>query len=577
MLLETTWHALEDAGVDPGSLKGSRAGVFAGLGSSEYRDLIAAAGQDDSYLGTAASVAIGRIAFSLGLMGPAVPLDMTCAASLVAVHQAAASLRQHEVDLALAGGVHVILSPAVMRFMREYRMLSRTGSCRTFDADADGFVRGEGCGMVVMKRLGDAEADGDRIWGVVQGSAVNQNGAAAALTVPNGIAQERLYEEALAQAGIAPGELDYLEVHGTGSELGDPIEVRAAAAVYGRGRDAERPLLLGTVKTNIGHLEAAAGVAGLIKVLLAMRYGVIPKHLHFNNPNPHVDWGEIPVQVTAEETAWPPVTDREPTAGVSAFGISGTNAHLIVEGYAAPVDERDGKGATRTPPGCARRVPVRPLEFLGDVEFAEDGFAPRRARLLPLSGKSSSALRELADRYLGWLDEHAGDISSNGNAGMSLLADMAWTASIGRSHFEHRAGVVFGDVQVLREGLARVAGNGGGHTSQWRGRPAFVYSGEAGDDWMGRGQALFESEPVARAVLERCDTVLREERGMSLFDANAGRAVISDDPVLTQTAVYALQCAVTALWSSLGVSPGRCACWRIRRNCGGMDGGRIRS
>ena len=303
------------------------------MGSSEYRDLIAAAGQDDSYLGTAASVAIGRIAFSLGLMGPAVPLDMTCAASLVAVHQAAASLRQREVDLALAGGVHVILSPAVMRFMREYRMLSRTGSCRTFDADADGFVRGEGCGMVVMKRLSDAEADGDRIWGVVQGSAVNQNGAAAALTVPNGIAQERLYEEALAQAGIAPGELDYLEVHGTGSELGDPIEVRAAATVYGRGRDSERPLLLGTVKTNIGHLEAAAGVAGLIKVLLAMRHGVIPKHLHFNNPNPHVDWGEIPVRVTAEETAWPPVTDREPTAGVSAFGISGTNAHLIVEGY----------------------------------------------------------------------------------------------------------------------------------------------------------------------------------------------------------------------------------------------------
>ena len=452
MLLETSWHALEDAGIDPGPLKGSRAGVFAGLGGSEYRDLIAAAGQDDSHLGTAASVAIGRVAFALGLMGPAVPLDMTCAASLVAVHQAVASLRQGEVDLALAGGVHVILSPPVMRFMREYGMLSRTGLCRTFDADADGFVRGEGCGMVVCKRLSDAEADGDRIWGVIQGSAVNQNGAAAALTVPNGTAQERLFEETLAQAGIAPSDLDYLEVHGTGSELGDPIEVRAVASVYGRGRDVERPLLLGTVKTNIGHLESAAGVAGLIKVLLAMRHGVIPKQLHFERPNPHVEWDKLPVRVTSEPTAWPRAPDRPPIAGVSAFGISGTNAHLLVEGYPEETQAFD--------PG---------LESPG-------------TRLLPLSGKSDRALTDLADRYLAWLDERAEEIAADGDAAASLLADMAWTAGIGRSHFEHRASVVFNDAASLREGLTNLVNGGGSPGPQSMGNPRVESVTEAGPE-----------------------------------------------------------------------------------------------
>ncbi|MDD9998529.1 MAG: beta-ketoacyl synthase N-terminal-like domain-containing protein, partial [Rhodospirillaceae bacterium] len=450
MLLETSWHALEDAGIDPGPLKGSRAGVYAGLGGSEYRDLIAAAGEDDSYLGTAASVAIGRIAFALGLMGPAVPLDMTCASSLVAVHQAAASLRQGEVDLALAGGVHVILSPPVMRFMREYGMLSRTGQCRTFDASADGFVRGEGCGMVVLKRLSDAEADGDRIWGVVRGSAVNQNGAAAALTVPNGTAQEQLFAETLSQAGMAPSDVDYLEVHGTGSELGDPIEVRAAAAVYGRGRDAERPILLGTVKTNIGHLESAAGVAGLIKVLLSMRHGVIPRQLHFESPNPHVEWDKLPVRVTSEPTAWPPAEDRPPTAGVSAFGISGTNAHLLVEGYRAPEGDAEPKS--------------------------------RGTRFLPLSGKSDQALKDLANRYLSWLDEQAEEIASGVDAESSLLADMAWTASMGRSHFEHRAGVIFTDVASLREGLANLAREGGTPGPQSMDKPGVETIAEVGPE-----------------------------------------------------------------------------------------------
>ena len=331
--------------------------------------------------------------------------------------------------------------------------------------------------------------------------------------------------------------------------------MRAVATVYGREREAERPLLLGTVKTNIGHLEAAAGVAGLVKVLLAMRHGVIPKHLHFKNPNPHVEWAELPVRVTAEETAWPPASGRQPTAGISAFGISGTNAHLIVEGRSATGDDSTGNGVNRSPVGSLKRVPIRLPEFLKDMKLAEDGYRPRRVRLLPLSGKSSDALKELADLYLGWLDEHAEDLLSGDNWGTSLLADMAWTAATGRSHLEHRAGVVFEDALTLREGLARVTDDGGIVTSQRRGKLAFIFSGEAGD-WVGCGQVLYESEPVARAVIERCDAALRAERGMSLLDAISGHAEAADDPSLVQAATYALQCAVTVLWSSLGISPG---------------------
>ena len=237
-----------------------------------------------NYLGTAASMAVGRVAFQLGLEGPTMPVALNCASSLVAVHQAVAALREGEVDLALVGGVNAVLSAGLTREMAELGMLSPDGRCKTFDAAADGFVRSEGCGVVVLKRLGDAEADGDRIWGVIRGSAVNQNGASAGPTVPNGPAQERVIEEALTRAGVAPSEVDYLEAHGAGSELGDTIEVQAASAAYGRGRAAEQPLLIGSVKTNLGHLESAAGMAGLIKTVLAMQRGVIPRHLHFRNP-----------------------------------------------------------------------------------------------------------------------------------------------------------------------------------------------------------------------------------------------------------------------------------------------------
>ena len=557
MLLETSWEALEDAGMDPAGLKGSRTGVYAGISGSEYRDLMTKGGAEAAILGTTGSVAAGRVAFVLGLMGPAMPLDMTCASSLAAVHEGAAALLRGEVDLALAGGVNALLSPAVTKFMAELGLLSAGGRCRTFDAGADGYVRGEGCGMLVLKRLRDAEQDGDRIWALVRGSAVNHNGASAGLTMPNGPAQEQVIETALDRAGIPPAEVDYLEAHGTGSTLGDPIEVQAAAAVYGRGRAADRPLLMGTAKTNIGHLEAAAGAAGIIKVALAMRHGVIPKHLHFEEPNPHVDWDRLPVRVTSEPTSWPRETNRPRRAGVSAFGISGTNAHVVVEGYGERNGAGDADGKEISPHGPPRRVAIALPATVAGSGLAEEGSPSRTARLLPLSARSDAALQALAGRYLAWLDERNGSLAEDGAADAPLLSDLAWTAGTGRSHFVHRTGVVFRDAASLRAGLRAVAEADGGPGPREAARVAFVYAAED-RRWPGMGAALYRSEPVARAVLDRCDAVLREERNASLLDVMFGRAGSPGDladPGWSHPATYALGCALAAQWASVGLRP----------------------
>ena len=557
LLLETSWQALEDAGMDPALLKGSQTGVYVGLGGSEYRDLVAALGEEDNYIGTAGSVAAGRISYALGFMGPAIPLDMTCASSLVAVHQAAASLQRGEVDLALAGGANVVLSPSVTKFMADFGMLSASGRCRVFDTAADGFVRGEGCGIVVLKRLSRAEADGDRIWGVIRGSAVNQNGASAGISAPSGTAQEQVLGEALAQTGIPPSEVDYLEAHGTGSALGDPVEVRAAAAVYGKGREADRPLLIGSVKPSIGHLEWAAGVSALIKVVLAMQRRKIPGQLHFQNPSPQVDWDQLPVRVTSETTDWPLDPDRPPRAGVSAFGLSGTNAHLIVEGYDTPQSGPSKPNGMSAPKGAEQAVDISLPESVADSLSAAGEFDPRAARILPLSGKSHAALGELAEKYRSWLDDHAEKFSEEGETPDRLLADMAWTAGIGRSHFTHRAGVVFSDTGSLKDGLGALVEAGEGSEPRVTTKAAFVYTGQD-SQWVGMGEALYRSEPVIRAVLDQCDAWLQEEREVSLLDVMFGRADSKeslDDPAWAQPAIYALECALTAWWLSMGVRP----------------------
>jgi acyl transferase domain-containing protein/aryl carrier-like protein len=401
LLMEVSWEALENAGYAADRLYGSTAGVFVGIATSDYAHLRQSVGgirMIDAYSGTgnAHSVAAGRISYSLGLKGPCLAVDTACSSSLVAVHLAVQSLRNNECDLALAGGVNLILAPGMSVTFSRVRMLSPNGRCRTFDAAADGYVRGEGCGMIVLRRLSDALADGDRVLAVLRGSAVNHDGRSAGLTAPNGPSQEAVLNAALAESGLRPEEIDYIEAHGTGTPLGDPIELQAVARTY-CPPDRARPLLVGSAKTNFGHLEAAAGIAGLIKLVLAIRHRQIPPNLHFREWNPHIAVDRKAVSVADRLQPWP---EGKPSAvgAVSSFGFSGTNAHIIVE--SAQVVSPPATGAKRL--------------------------------VLPLSAKSRSALAALAARYTARLRGAAAD----------EWPSICHTAALGRSHFQHRLAMV---------------------------------------------------------------------------------------------------------------------------------------
>ncbi len=521
LLLEVSWEALEHAALAPARLRGSRTGVFVGISSFDYAQLLAAQDEAtiDAYLGTgvAHSATVGRISYLFGLEGPNLAIDTACSSSLVAVHQACQSLLAGESDLALAGGVNVILTPAATITLCKARMLAPDGRCKTFDATANGFARGEGCGIVVLKRLSDAQRDGDRILAVIRGSAVNQDGASSGLTVPNGPAQTRVIRRALEQAGIAPGEVDYLEAHGTGTSLGDPIEVQAAAAALGDGRDARRPLLLGSVKTNIGHLEAAAGIAGLIKVVLTLQHERIPRHLHFRQPNPHIPWAELPVRVTQEATAWP---KPRRIAGVSAFGFSGTNAHVVLEG-AAEQPEAQAEAETPTP---AQHV-------------------------LPLSAKTEAALQALAARYAAWWTEHP----------QAPLSDVSFTLATGRSHLEQRAALVAGSPEEAWTLLAALeAGRPapGLYTGRAHGRPkmAWLFTGQ-GSQYAGMGRQLYATQPVFRQVLDDCAQRLGGQLERPLLEALFERDDLLADTRYAQPALFALELALARLWQSWGIEP----------------------
>ncbi|MCF2144947.1 type I polyketide synthase [Desmonostoc muscorum LEGE 12446] len=525
LLLEVSWEALENAGQAPQKLTGSQTGIFIGINTSDYSQLHLKS-QDASQLsayfftGNTSSVAAGRLSYILGLEGPSVALDTACSSSLVTVHLACQSLRARECQMALAGGVNLMLSSAGYVVLSRMRALAVDGRCKTFDATADGYGRGEGCGIVVLKRLSDALANGDRILALIRGSAMNHDGRSSGLTVPNGLAQQKLIRAALANARIEPNQVSYLEVHGTGTALGDPIEVEALGSVLCNGRSPQQPLILGSVKTNIGHLEAAAGIAGLIKLVLAMQHKQIPPHLHLQNPNPAIRWDDLPMVIPRELTPWSTTQTR--IGGISSFGMSGTNAHIILE--EAPAIQ-----------------PVQP-----EIE--------RSIHLLCLSAKNEAALKALASRMISHLETHPSQ----------PLADVCFTANTGRSHFAHRLAVVAEQpAQVIAQLTAFTAGNvqhpllTGVVPRQTRPKIVFLFTGQ-GSQYVGMGRQLYEQVPTFRKALERCDQILRphlERSLLSVLYPEAGTTPLLDETAYTQPALFALEYALFELWQSWGITP----------------------
>ena len=525
MLLETSVEALESAAIATDKLAGSLTGVFVGGSTTDYGRLLMhsdASAEPDHYAGTGGALnsLSGRIAFTFGLQGPCVTIDTACSSALTAVHVACQSLRARECDLALAGGVNVVLLPDAMVLFSRWGMLAPDGKCKTFDAAADGMVRAEGCGVIALKRLSDALAAGDPIRAVIRGSAVNSDGRSSGITVPNGPAQEAVVRAALASAGLSPADVDFVEAHGTGTPIGDPIEVEALAASYGAGRSADRPLLVGSMKANLGHTEAASGAAGLIKTVAALEHERIPAQINYSQPNPRIDWANIPVRVADKTTIWRR-GERARRAGVSAFGLSGTNAHIIVE--EAPVEA------------------VTAAKQDGPV-------------LVPFSAHNDAALRELAGRHIAAL--------STKDLG---LADVAATLGAGRAHLPRRMAAIASSTAELATLLkAYVAGElspgviDGGTRARLRGlRTAFLFTGQ-GAQYAGMGRGLYEREPVFRDVMDRAAALLGPIEGVSLLDAiyppADGRDVISRT-IYTQPALYALEVALAELWRSWGVSP----------------------
>ena len=547
LLLEVTWEALENAGLVPERLSGSQTGVFIGITSFDYLQglLTREATEIDAYLGTGNghSVASGRLSYLLGLTGPSLSVDTACSSSLVAVHLACSSLRNQECDLALAGGVNCLLAPEVSINYSKARMLSPDGRCKTFDASADGFVRAEGCGVIVLKRLSDAIAAGDNILALIRGSAINQDGRSSGLTVPNGPSQQAVIRQALKNAGVEPVEVSYVEAHGTGTSLGDPIEVGALGAVFGKNRPQNQPLVIGSAKTNIGHLEAAAGVVGLIKVVLQLQHEEIFPHLHCQQPSPHINWDAFPVKVPTSAKPWSTV-ERRRFAGVSSFSFSGTNAHVVLE--EAPTPE-----------------PVKT-----EVE--------RPLHLLTLSAKTEPALKQLAQRYEKYLGTHPA----------LPIENICFTANTGRSHFKYRLGAIAASTVEVRKQLAAFASGleapgiyFGQVQKNAQPKVVFLFTGQ-GSQYIGMGRQLYETQPTFRKTLDRCDEILRSYLEKPLLEVlypeinkareNTQSKIRSpltplfkggnlksqiDETVYTQPALFALEYALFQLWKSWGVIP----------------------
>ncbi|MFC6881641.1 SDR family NAD(P)-dependent oxidoreductase [Actinomadura yumaensis] len=522
LLLETSWEAFERAGIDPVSLRGTRTGVYAGTATTGAAAHGGSSRKEaEGYAGNAPSLLSGRVAYTFGLEGPAVTIETACSSALVAMHLAGQALRQGECTLALAGGVTVMATPEVFTGFSRQRGLSPDGRCKAFSAAADGTGWGEGVGVVVLERLSDARRNGHRVLAVIRGSAVNQDGASNGFTAPNGPSQQRVIRQALTQGRLSAAEVDAVEAHGTGTALGDPIEADALIAAYGRNRPPERPLWLGSVKSNIGHTQGAAGVAGVIKMIMAMRRGVLPASLHIDQPTPHVEWGDGAVRLLTEPVPWPD-TDRPRRAGVSSFGISGTNAHLILEQAPEPVEAPEPE--------------------------------PESGAVVPwvLSGRSEEALRGQAAALAARMD---------GSEGWAPV-DVGWSLATTRSVFEHRAVVVGSERDELLDGLKALAtgemhpglvGPGlAAHPDA--SAPVFVFPGQ-GSQWAGMGAELLDSSPVFAERIAECERALAPFVDWSLSDVLRGDGAELARVDVVQPVLWATMVSLAAVWASYGVVP----------------------
>jgi acyl transferase domain-containing protein/acyl-CoA synthetase (AMP-forming)/AMP-acid ligase II len=520
LLLEVAWEALEDAGQVPDDLAGSRTGVFTGVSANEYQHLtLSRPDLIDAYsgTGTSMSIAANRLSYMFDLRGPSMSVDTACSSSLVAIHTACRSLRDGESTLAIVGAVNVMLTEGPNLNFSRAGVLAADGRCKTFDAAADGWVRGEGAGVVILKPLSRALADGDQVYAVIRGSAMNQDGRTNGLMAPSRRSQEQVLADAYRRAGVSPGTVQYVETQGLGTLLGDAIEAEALGAVLADGRATDDPCVIGSVKTNIGHLEAASGVAGVIKVAMSLRHRTIPATLNFTKPNPNIPFDTLPLRVAERQMPWP---DRgRAVAGVSAFGFGGTNAHVVLA--EAP----------------QVRVTEAPDDTVGD-----------RVKILPLSARSPEALAELASRYEAALADGA------------PLADLCYTAAVRRAHHDHRFAAVGTTRDEMRTALATFRQGpperSGRRRRGQRPGAVFVVTGE-GSHWSGMGQQLYAEEPAFRDALAACDRALRPHlEHLVLTELLAAPAESHlDDVDVVAAGVFAVQVAMAALWRSWGIQP----------------------